>query len=217
MNNIKGLLFDMDGVLFDTERVYLNTWIKVFHEYGYEMSKDVYISVMGTGRENVKKVFLDAFGRDLPIDEMYKEKDEQLLSVVRKGQVPLKLGAKELLSASRKKGYKIALATSAKRERLDIQLKTKNMEEYFDAIICGDDVSKGKPDPEIFLKACYKLGLKPENCIVIEDSPAGIKGAYNGKMTGFHIEDLKKADDEILKYCQKSFKSLLEIKEYLNL
>ena len=110
MNNIKGLLFDMDGVLFDTERVYLNTWIKVFHKYGYEMSKDVYISVMGTGRENVKKVFLDAFGQDLPIDEMYKEKDEQLLSVVRKGQVPLKLGAKELLEAAREKGYKIALA-----------------------------------------------------------------------------------------------------------
>lgn len=217
MDNIKGLLFDMDGVIFDTERVYLNTWTKVFHDYGYEMSKDVYISVMGTGRKNVKKVFLETFGEDLPIDKMYKEKDEQLLNVVRKGQVPLKPGVKELLSSARKKGYMIALATSAKRERLDIQLKTKNMEEYFDTIVCGDDVSKGKPDPEIFLKACYKLELKPENCIVIEDSPAGIKGAYNGKMTGFHVEDLKKADDEILKYCHKSFKSLLEIKEYLNL
>ena len=217
MNNIKGLVFDMDGVIFDTEKVYLHTWTKVFHQHGYEMSKDVYISVMGTGRENVKKVFLETFGQDLPIEEMYKEKDEQLLKVVRKGQVPLKLGVKELLSAARQNGYKIALATSSRRERLDIQLKTKNMEEYFDVIVCGDDISKGKPDPEIFLKACYKLKLKPENCIVIEDSLAGIKGAYNGKFIGFHVEDLKKADDEILKYCHKCFKDLLEIKEYLNL
>ena len=217
MNNIKALIFDMDGVIFDTERVYLNTWIKVFKDYGYEMSMEIYTSVMGTGRKNVKNVFLDIFGQDLPINEMYKEKDDHILDVIRKGQVPLKEGAKELLSAARKKGYKIALATSANRERLDIQLKTKNVEQYFDAIVCGDDISKGKPDPEIFLKACYKLDLKPENCIVIEDSPAGINGAYDGKFTGFHVEDLKKADDKILKYCHKSFKSLLEIKEYLKL
>ena len=217
MNNIKALIFDMDGVIFDTERVYLNTWIKVFKDYGYEMSMEIYTSVMGTGRKNVKNVFLDVFGQDLPINEMYKEKDDQLLDIIRKGQVPLKEGAKELLSAARKKGYKIALATSANRERLDIQLKTKDMEQYFDAIVCGDDISKGKPDPEIFLKACYKLDLKPENCIVIEDSPAGTKGAYDGKFTGFHVEDLKEADEEILKYCHKSFKSLLEIKEYLKL
>ena len=217
MNNIKGLVFDMDGVIFDTERVYLNTWTKVFHEHGYELSKDVYISVMGTGRENVKKVFSETFGHELSIEEMYKEKDEQLLNIVRNGQVPLKLGARELLTDARKNGYKIALATSARRKRLDIQLKTKNIEGYFDVIVCGDDVSKGKPDPEIFLKACYKLDLKPENCIVIEDSPAGIKGAYNGKFIVFHVEDLKKADAEILRYCHKSFKSLLEIKEYLNL
>ena len=217
MNNIKALIFDMDGVIFDTERVYLEGWTKIFKDYGYEMTKDVYISVMGTGRQNVKKVFLDVFGQDLPINEMYIKKDEQLMDAISKGLVPLKEGAKELLKAAREKGYKTALATSSRRERLDIQLKSKNMEEYFDTIVCGDDISKGKPDPEIFLSACYKLDLKPEECIVIEDSPAGIKGAYDGKMTGFHVEDLKEADDEILKYCYKNFKNLLQIKEYLNL
>lgn len=217
MQDIKGLIFDMDGVIFDTERVYLDTWTKVFKDYGYEISKELYVTVMGTGRNNVKRVFLNAFGQDLPIEEMYKKKDEQLFEVVKNGLVPLKVGAVELISSAKIRGYKIALATSARRERLDIQFKGKEISKYFDMVVCGDDVSKGKPDPEIFLKACEGLGLTTEECIVIEDSSAGIKGAYNGKIASYHVEDLKVADDEILKYCTKSFSNLLEIKKYLNL
>ena len=216
MKKIDAVLFDMDGVIFDTENVYLDIWTKVFEKYGYTMTLDVYISVMGTGRENVIKTFLEIYGEDLPIGEMYIEKDKKLEKVIKNGLVPTKQGAKEILNYFKQKNYKIALATAAKRDRVAMQLKMADMIDIFDDIVCGDDIKFGKPNPEIFLKAAQKLSVDPGKCLVIEDSPAGIKAAFNAKMTGIHVEDLKKADEEILNYCYKSFKNLLEIQEYFN-
>ena len=217
MKKIEAVLFDMDGVIFDTESIYLDIWTKVFQSYGYIMTKDVYISVMGRGRKNVIKTFVDLYGEDLPIIQMYKEKDKKLIRVIDKGQVPMKVGVKEILIFLKENGYKVALATSAKRERAIKQLKMANIKELFDCIVCGDEVINAKPNPEIFLKAAEELSVKPENCIVIEDSPAGIESAYNANMVGIHVEDLKKADEEILKYCHKSFKNLIDIKEYISI
>jgi len=214
MKKIDAVLFDMDGVIFDTESVYLDIWTKVFKKYGYIMTLDVYISVMGTGRKNVIKTFLQIYGEDLPIAEMYIEKDKKLEEVIRNGLVPTKQGAKDILNYFKQNNYKIALATSAKRDRVERQLKMADMIGIFDDIVCGDDIKNGKPNPEIFLKAAQKLCVDPGKCLVIEDSPAGIKAAFNAKMTGIHVEDLKKADEEILNYCNNSFKSLLEIQEY---
>ena len=139
------------------------------------------------------------------------------MQVIDKGQVPMKAGVKEILTFLKENGYKVALATSAKRERAIKQLKMANIKELFDCIVCGDEVINAKPNPEIFLKAAEELSVKPENCIVIEDSPAGIESAYNANMVGIHVEDLKKADEVILKYCHKSFKNLIDIKEYISI
>ena len=212
----KAVIFDMDGVIFDTEKVYLDIWIEVFEKYGYKMTKELYVNVMGTGRKNVIKTFLENFGDDLPIEKMYEEKDNQLFYIIENQGIPLKEGVKELFSMLKEKNYKIALATSAKRERVEKQIKDKWLKESFDAIVCGDDVEKGKPSPDIFLKAAKKIDVEPENCFVVEDSPAGIKAAFSGGMKGIHVEDLKVAEEDILKYCQKSFKDLQEVKKYLS-
>ena len=212
----KAVIFDMDGVIFDTEKVYLDIWIEVFEKYGYKMTKELYVTVMGTGRKNVIKTFLENFGDDLPIEKMYEEKDNQLFYRIENQGIPLKEGVKELFSMLKEKDYKIALATSAKRERVEKQIKDKWLKESFDAIVCGDDVEKGKPSPDIFLKAAKEIDVEPENCFVVEDSPAGIKAAFSGGMKGIHVEDLKVADEEILKYCEKNFKNLQEIKKYLS-
>ena len=215
MNKIEAVLFDMDGVIFDTERVYLDHWIKIFEKYGYEMKKEIYVSVMGRGRDNVMKTFLKIYGENLPIEEMYKEKDKLLVQAIEDGQVPMKPGAKEILNFLKENNFKIALATSAKRDRMMMQLKMGKIENEFDAIVCGDDITNSKPDPEIFLKAAQKLSVNPENCVVVEDSPSGIKAAYGAQMMGLHVEDLKEADEEMLKHCHKSFKNLFKIKDYL--
>ena len=171
---------------------------------------------MGTGRKNVIKTFLENFGDDLPIEKMYEEKDNQLFYIIENQGIPLKKGVKELFSMLKEKNYKIALATSAKRDRVEKQIKDKWLKESFYAIVCGDDVEKGKPSPDIFLKAAKEIDVEAKDCFVVEDSPAGIKAAFSGGMKGIHVEDLKVADEDILKYCQKSFKDLQEVKKYLS-
>ena len=214
INKIKAVIFDMDGVIFDTEKVYLDVWSNVFENYGYKMTKEIYSSVLGTGRENVKKVFLQQFGNELPIEVMYKEKDENLAKAIDAG-VPLKDGAVEILIYLKENNYKIALATSATTERALKQLSEANIESFFDVIVCRDEVKETKPNPEIFLKAAEKLMRTPEECIVIEDSKAGIIAARKAGMIGIHIVDLKEADEEILNQCYKSFNNLNEIRSEL--
>lgn len=215
MNKIKAILFDMDGVIFDTEREYLKEWNEIFEKYGYEMKKEIYVSVMGRGRKKVKEIFKENFGNDLPIEEMYIEKDKMLKEAVENNKVPLKQGAIELLEFLKKNGYKTALATSAKKDRVKRQVTHAKINNLFDAIVCADDIVNSKPDPEIFLKAAEKVNIKPENCIVIEDSEAGIRAAFNAGMIAFHVKDLKEADESIMKYCNKNFENLIEIKKYI--
>lgn len=214
IDKIKAVIFDMDGVIFDTEMVYLKVWSEVFEKYGYKMTKEIYASVLGTGRENVKKVFLSNFGSDLPIDDMYIEKDENLAKEIEKG-VPLKHGVCEILEYLKENDFKIALATSALSERAFKQLKQANIESFFHAIVCRDEVKETKPNPDIFLKAADKLSIRPEQCIVIEDSSAGIEAAFNAGMLPIHVVDLKKADEKILSNAYKSFNNLNEIRSEL--
>lgn len=212
LDRIESVIFDMDGVLFDTERIYLKVWTRVCEKYGYKMTREIYSKVIATGRENVKKVFKQEFGSDMPIEEMYKEKDYELAKEIEKN-VPLKDGAYELLIYLRENNYKIALATSATRDRMERQLNQAEIKHLFNEIVCKDDVKESKPNPEIFIKAANKLNSNPENCVVIEDSLAGIKAANSGNMKAIHVVDLKEADEEIKNLCYKSFNNLIEIKE----
>lgn len=214
INKIKAIIFDMDGVIFDTEMVYLKVWSKVFEKYGYKMTKEIYISVLGTGRENVKKVFVNNYGSNLPIDDMYKEKDENLAKEIEKG-VALKAGAYEILKYLKENDFKIALATSAISKRAFKQLKQANIYKFFDAVVCRDEVEKTKPNPDIFLKAADKLNVNKSECIVIEDSSAGIKAAFNAGMIPIHVIDLKDADSDILEMAYKSFNNLNDVKNEL--
>ncbi len=171
------------------------------------MTKEIYTSVLGTGRENVKKVFVNNYGSNLPIDDMYKEKDENLAKEIEKG-VALKAGAYEILKYLKENDFKIALATSAISKRAFKQLKQANIYKFFDAVVCRDEVEKTKPNPD-------KLNVNKSECIVIEDSSAGIKAAFNAGMIPIHVIDLKDADSDILEMAYKSFNNLNDIKNEL--
>lgn len=215
MDNIEAIIFDMDGVIFDTERLYLNTWKKVFERYGYKMTKETYTSVMGVGRKNVIKTFLKIYGENLPIERMYKEKDYELGKLIEGNKVDLKIGVYETLSFLKENGYKIALATSAKSERAKKHLIHAKIIDKFDVIICGDDVVKSKPDPEIFLKAVNALGVNKNNCVIIEDSEAGVQSGYNAGIKVIHVPDLKELDNKSKKYVHRIVSKLEDIIEYL--
>ena len=208
------VIFDMDGVIFDTERVYMGIWIKVYNEHGYEMTPELYKTFIGRDKPSLIKVLENKYGNGFNGAEMFNECESYLKKAIDNGDVAIKEGALEIFKFLKERGYKMAIATSSPRTKLDMQLKIHNLEEVFDEIICADDVTKSKPDPEIFLVAAKKLNTKAEKCIVIEDSPAGIQAAYNAGITAIHVEDLVKADDRIKSCSVNQFKNLFQVKEY---
>jgi len=215
MKKIEGVIFDMDGVLFDTERICFSFWKEVLKKYGYNMTKKSYISLMGRNSRDGNEILIKMYGENLPISKICYEIDISMLKYLHNNGAHIKPGVYELLNFLIEKGYKIALATSNNREKTIDLLEMAGIRDRFKVIICGDDVIKSKPDPEIFLRAAEKLKSDPKNCIVLEDSPSGIEAAYNAGMMAINIPDLKEPDErtEVLAY--KICRSLLEVRDYL--
>ncbi len=130
--------------------------------------------------------------------------------------VPLKKGLFDLLKYLKEHDYKTIVATSSQRYRVDYIFKLAGLNLYFDDSICGDEVIRGKPDPEIFLKACQKLDVKPSETIVLEDSEAGINAAFNAAIKVICIPDLKYPEPEFAKMTYKIMNNLLEVRDFLN-
>lgn len=207
------IIFDMDGIIFDTERLYLEVWTEIFSNYEYNFTKETYFLVMGKGRKKVKEIFKEIFGQNIPIEKMYEEKDLLLSSKILQERNLLKEGVFELLIYLKNNNYKIGLATSAKKDRVLYQLNTFNLLQYFDAIVTAQDITKSKPNPDIFLKTLEKLKSTCKSAIVLEDSKAGIQAALYANIKCLHIKDL-------IQYYQlpvESFNSLLDVITYLKI
>ncbi|WP_082435800.1 HAD-IA family hydrolase [Desnuesiella massiliensis] len=215
MEKIEAVIFDMDGILFDTERIGFESYRKVLKKYGYDMNKEDYCSLIGRTRESISQILINKYGQDLPITNIYAEKDMDTLKFIYKNGPPIKPGVYELLDYLVEKEYKIAVATCTHRERAVALLERAGIRDKFNAIICGDDVKNSKPDPEIFLKAVEKLKVAPERCIVLEDSPVGIEAAHNGGMMSINIPDLKEPDEKVERLAYKICSNLLEVRDYL--
>lgn len=129
--------------------------------------------------------------------------------------VPKKKGLDELLQYLKSHNYKTIVATSSGRERVDEILKNAQLTQYFDDSICGDEVTHGKPNPEIFLTACHKLGVQPEEALVLEDSEAGIQAAYDGHIDVICVPDMKYPEEKYVQMITKIVKSLDDVIDYL--
>ena len=215
MGKIQGVIFDMDGVLVDTERISFKFWIKSFEKYGYKYSIDTHLSIIGRNNQSIRKILGETFGPEFPLEDICNYKSESMINYLLEEGTPLKSGVFELLDFLRESNYKIAVATSTHRERAIQRLESVGIKEKFDDMVCGDEIEHSKPNPEIFLKAAKKLGLEPEECIVIEDSPAGVEAGYKGGMKVINVPDMKIPDEEMKKHASLICNNLLEVKEYL--
>lgn len=215
MKNVDGIIFDMDGVLIDSERISFRCFQEAFKEYDYKMDEKFYLKLIGRNVNGIKVIMEEKYGTDFPFDTIYKKKANLAGEITDRNGVIIKPGVHELLDYLNEENYKIAVATSTRRERALQLLEEAKIKDKVNYIICGDQVENSKPNPEIFLKAAKGLNVNPEKCIVIEDSDAGITAAHAANMIGIHVPDMKSLDDDTKELAFKVCDNLICVKNYL--
>lgn len=207
----KGAIFDMDGVLFDTERIFQQTWREIADECHVRLGDGFSKAVAGTNgvymRSVIEKYFHVRDGSDIAEQCMKRVKEK--LSV----DVPVKKGVYEILHLLREKGLRIAVASSSSREQIETNLEKTGIKGYFDGIVSAAQVKHGKPAPDIFLYAAEKIGCEPEDCLVFEDSENGIKAGYSAGCMTVMVPDLLEPSPGILPYCSKICRDLVHARE----
>ena len=211
----KAVIFDMDGLMIDSERVTYNEYVKKLAQLGHhDFTEELYRNCLGKNKQGICQVFIDHYGQDFPMDEVWDDVHVWIDESLRQ-YVPKKKGLVELLEYLKANNYKTIVATSSGRARVDEILKNADLTKYFDDTICGDEVTHGKPHPEIFLTACQKLGVAPEDALVLEDSEAGILAAYDGHIDVICVPDMKYPEPQFVEKVTKIVDSLDEVIDYL--
>jgi len=215
-NTYEAVVFDMDGVIFDSERAVMNCWIELADKYGIENMEEPFLACTGTTSARTREIMLEAFGESFPYDDYAREASVMFHSKYDNGNLPIKQGVVELLKFLKKENKKIALASSTRRQSVLSELGWAGLLDYFDEIICGDMVERSKPAPDIFLKACEKLGVEPEKAYAIEDSYNGIRAAYAGKLRPIMVPDLLPPNEEMIEKAETIRNTLTDVMEYLS-
>lgn len=208
---IKGVVFDMDGLMFDTETLTYELQKPILKEWGVDYTLDWYKQTVGKRIEDIIPLFRDLCGEDFDYEDFRVQCREAYQYYTDKNGVPIKDGLFELLDFLKSKGIKTALCTSTTKQSAARTLRISGTLPYFDELVCAEDVKRGKPYPDPFLKAAEKLGLKPENCLALEDSINGIKSAYTAGMITVMIPDLIEPTEEIKPMCYRIVPSLNEV------
>lgn len=195
---IRGVIFDMDGLMLDTEKLLARFWMQAAHEAGFPMELSHVLGIRSLAAIYAKPQLQGIFGKNFNYEAIRARRRELTAAHLAAHGVEPKKGLFPLLDYLKTQGYRIAVATATDRERTDAYLTQVGVHGYFDAFVCGDMVQKGKPDPEIYLTASRELGLAPEECMALEDSPNGIRSAHAAGCKAVMVPDLSEPEPEIL-------------------
>lgn len=208
---MKALVFDMDGLLLDSERIVKRSWNDAGDEVGVPKVGEQIYHTLGMNRRARNEYFKKVFGEDFPLEEFNERTSVCFYRIVEKEGLPVKAGAKELLKYAKEHGYKIAVATSSSRQYARKVLTDAGIYSYFDGGVFGDMVEHAKPDPEIYQKACESIHVRPEDAIALEDAPAGVRSAYAAGLKVIVIPDLVQPSKEILELTYQKFDTLNDV------
>ncbi len=207
----KAVIFDMDGVIFDSEAMVLACWKIIAETYGIPGIDEVFSRCIGTNSAETKRIIEDYYGEDFDY-EHFREKASALFQEKTKEKgVPVKRGARELLSYLKINGYRVGLATSTRRVRAEEELEQVGLLKYFETMVCGDMVTHSKPHPEIYELVCSKMGLDPSRTYAIEDSFHGVRAASAAGMKVIMVPDLIAPDKEIEALVWQIYPSLMGV------
>ena len=207
---MKNIIFDMDGLLIDSENINFNIYKDYLSQIGYRYTKEMYISLLGKRKEFAQQQFKKDFGSSFPFD-LFWEQTHIILDQELVHKPCLKIGCIPLLEYLKEHSYTIILATSSYKNRALNILKGQHIDHYFNDFICGDQVKNGKPHPEIFLEACKKIHCEPNQAIVLEDSETGIDAAFQAGCSVICIPDMIEPDFDHKKKCNYILSNLLDV------
>ncbi len=204
----QGAIFDMDGLLFDTERMYRDSWKQSAQQFGLVHNPDFPRAVCGSSGAHMREIIL----RYYPQVDAKAFADDCILRVERELEthVPEKTGVRDILQYFKQHGVRVAVASSSKRATVLHNLKQADILSYFDAVVSGDQVTHGKPAPDIFLLAAQQIGCEPENCYVFEDGTNGIRAGAAAGCTTIMIPDLTPPNAQLEQLCAGIYPSLLD-------
>lgn len=217
MKEVKGIIFDMDGVIFDTESIYYQVTKKVADELSVPYNKKDYLAFIGVSDKEVHQAYHRLYHQldTKIIDQWIKRTHEEILEIFATGQVALKKGVYSLLKLLEERNIPSVIASSNNRKTIELLVERAQIGQYFSAIISAEDVSRAKPDPEIFLQAVMHLQTPLDQTLIIEDSYNGIKAANAASIPVIMIPDLLPATEEIKQKTVAILSDLTQFSAYL--
>ena len=212
---IKGVVFDMDGLMFDSERIVQLSWDQAGELMGLgRLGHNIY-HTLGFNREKRKEYFKEKYGEAFPFEKFQELYRQCFQEYVKENGLPVKEGLHEILDFLWREGIPMAVATSSGQEHAEVNLKREGIFQYFQAVISGNMVSKGKPWPEIYEKACRALNLLPEQVLALEDSYSGLRAAHAAGMITVMVPDLLTDSSCVDEKKKKKMGSLLEVRDWI--
>lgn len=193
---VKAVIFDMDGLMFDTERIYNFAWKHAAGLQEIDISEETLLKIKGSSKAITEKILREDIKKPFDMNKMRQDRDKYTWSHIEKNGLPVKSGLIELLEFLKSNNIKTALATSTKQETASKYLELSQTKKYFDELIFGDMVERGKPNPDIFILACEKIDENTGDCLVLEDSRNGINAGYRAGCKVIMIPDLIKPNQE---------------------
>ncbi|MBO5278289.1 MAG: HAD family phosphatase [Lachnospiraceae bacterium] len=212
---IKAVVFDMDGVIFDSEKCVLECWREVADRHNIPDIEEACRECLGINAAATRERMLKRYGEAFPYDEYKKESSALFHEKYDDGRLPKKPGVHELLEYLKQQKIKIALASSTRQEVVLQELRDGGLLNYFDKVVCGDMVKRSKPEPDIFLKACEELQVNPSDAYAVEDSYNGIRAAHAAGMRPIMVPDMAEPTEEMERLSEVVLPSLFEVKQYL--
>ncbi len=194
---VRGLILDMDGLMLDTEKLLIRFWMQAAQEAGFDMRFEHVLGIRSLAAVYAKPKLQGIFGEDFNYEAIRARRRELTAAHLEQYGIEKKPGLTELLDFAKANGILLAVATATDRERANSYLAQAGVRDYFDAFICGDMVTKGKPDPEIYLTASGALHLPPEDCMALEDSPNGIRSAHAAGCKAVMVPDLTQPEEDL--------------------
>lgn len=211
---VKAVIFDMDGVLFDTERLCMESWTVVAGERNMPDMEVFFPRCIGRNTADTRRLFAEFYGEAYDYEEFRKLASAWFHKAIEKNGAPIKKGVREILEYLRRGGYPIGLATSTSRLSVEELLERAGIRRYFQTLTTGDMVEHSKPRPDIYLMACESLGAAPAQTMAVEDSPNGIRAAYDAGMIPVMVPDMIAPDQEMR---DKSFRVCGDLLEVIRL